>query len=125
MVSPVDSGIVREVVKKARSLPPHDHRVVLKAEHLPCLSKSELSTLLFMAEHSNSCFTPAEKRAFDRGVLEVSLEYQPVSVEEGDVFVHFDIKSNPETRAIRRMGVHTAYTAKTKRRLVEEGEIEL
>lgn len=126
IIRPVNSETVSEVVDKARSLPPHDHRVVMDAGDLGGLNKSELSALLFMAEHSSSCYTPAEKREFDRGVLRVSLEYRPVTIEGvGDVYVHFDIKCDPESRAIRRMGVHTAYTAKTKRQLVKEGRIEL
>jgi hypothetical protein len=133
MVRPVDNETVREVVEKARSLPLHDHRVVLET-HLDGLvgqgqleflnSSAVLSSLLFMAEHKRSCYTPAEKREFDRGILDVSLEYRPVSVEEGDVFVHFDIKCHPQTRAIRRMGVHVSYTADMKRRLIKEGRIE-
>jgi hypothetical protein len=133
IIKPVDSEIVREVVEKARSLPLYDHRVFLE-KHLDGLveqdrlkwlnNRAVLSSLLFMAEHSYSCYTPAEDRAFDRGVLNVSLEYRPVSVEEGDVFVHFDIKCDPQTRAIRRMGVHVAYAANTKRRLIKEGRIE-
>jgi hypothetical protein len=121
---PLGRETISEVVRKARSLPPYDHRVVMEVEHLDRLSKSELSSLLFMAEHRSSSFTPAEKREFERGIVEVYLEYWSVSVEEGEVYVSFDIKCDPETLAIRRMCVHTTYTAETKRRLIKEDRID-
>jgi len=126
--TPSVDNTVQEVVRKARSLAVSpDDRLHAETEHMGEVSSTSLSALLFMADTCSFRHWPAESRGedFEQGVLDVFLEYRPVTVEEGDVYIGFDIKADPETLEIRRLSVHTAYTAETKRRLVQEGKIEL
>lgn len=136
MKSPLDEEIIHEVTENARSLSPDDDRVVVE-EHLDGLvaenrldfldSRAVVSSLLFMADHNGSWYTPAEKRAEDLpSLLEVSLEYRPVTIEGvGDAYVSFDVKADPQTREIRYVGIHLSPTAGAKRQLVNEGRIAL
>jgi hypothetical protein len=133
--SPLDDATVREVTESARSLDPDDDRahfkvllddVVDESKILDLLaSEVTLTTHLFMAEHYTSCYTPASRRASDSGLVEVALRHRPVAIEGvGDAYIDFDIKADPETLEIRRMGVSIAFVAETRRRLVEEGLID-
>jgi len=133
--NPLDDATVREVTESARSLDPDDDRVHFKvlldgvvdeSKILDLLaSEVTLTTHLFMAEHYASYYTPASRRAFECGLVEVALRHRPVTIEGvGDTYIDFDIKADPETLEIRRMGVSIAFVAETRRRLIEEGRID-